>query len=73
MRDYYLDRGYAKFRIVSKQVNLSPTKEDIYITLSIDEGKLFKFGTITAYGLENFDSEIFTNIFNFNLKPDSTF
>ncbi len=40
IRDYYFNRGYAKFKIVSKQVNLSPNKENIYITLSIDEGEL---------------------------------
>jgi outer membrane protein insertion porin family len=34
IRDYYLNRGYAKFKVVSKQVNLSSDKEDIYITLS---------------------------------------
>ena len=73
IRDYYLNRGYAKFDIVSKQVNLSSDKEDIYITLSINEGNLFKFGKITVYGLEEFDSEIFRNIINFNLKPGNAF
>jgi len=73
IRDYYLNRGYAKFKIVSKQVNLSPNKEDIYITLSINEGNLFKFGKITVYGLDNFDSNIFSNIINYNLKPGSSF
>jgi outer membrane protein insertion porin family len=73
IRDYYLNRGYAKFRVVSKQVNLSPDKEDIYITLSFNEGNLYKFGKITVYGLENFDSNPFTNIINYNLKPGSFF
>ena len=73
IRDYYFNRGYAKFRIVSKQVNLSSDKENIYITLSIDEGQLFKFGTIKAYGLEKLDSKIFNNVFNFHLQPNSIF
>ena len=73
IRDYYLNRGYAKFKIVSKQVNLSPDKEDIYITLSINEGNLYKFGKTTIYGLDNFDSKIFKNIINYNLKPASFF
>ena len=73
IRDFYFNRGYAKFTIISKQVNLSPNKENIYITLSINEGPLFKFGKITAYGLEKFSSEIFTNVFKFNLKPNSIF
>ena len=73
IRDYYLDRGYAKFKIVSKQVNLSPDKEDIYITLSINEGNLYKFGKTTIYGLDNFDSNVFKNIINSNLNSDSFF
>ena len=66
IRDYYLNRGYAKFRVVSKQVNLSSNKEDIYITLSINEGNLHKFGKTTIYGLEQFNPKIFTNIINNN-------
>ena len=73
IKDYYLNRGYAKFRVVSKQVNLSSDKEDIYITLSISEGNLYKFGKTTIYGLENFDSKIFTNIVNYNLTPGAFF
>jgi len=73
IRDYYFNRGYAKFRIVSKQVNLSSDKQDIYITLSIDEGPLFKFGTIEAYGLEKFTSKIYKNVFRYNLQPNSIF
>ena len=73
IRDYYLNRGYAKFRIVSKQVNLSPDKKDIYITLSINEGDLYKFGKTTIFGLEQFDSEIFSNIINSNMRPGSFF
>ena len=73
IRDYYLDRGYAKFKIVSKQVNLSPDKEDIYITLSINEGNLYKFGKTTVYGLDNFDSNVFKNIITSNLYSGSVF
>jgi outer membrane protein insertion porin family len=73
IRDYYLNRGYAKFKIISKQVNLSNNKEDIYITLSIDEGQLFKFGTIKVFGLENFSSEIYNNVIKYNLQPNSIF
>jgi len=73
IKDYYFNRGYAKFDIVSKQVNLSPNKKNIYITLSINEGELFKFGTIKAYGLEKFSSEIYANVFDYNLKPGSIF
>ncbi len=70
---YYQDRGYAKVRLVSKQVNLSPDKKDIYITISINEGGLYKFGKTSVYGIEDFDPQIIKNILNFNLKPGSSF
>ena len=73
IRDYYFNRGYAKFDIVSKQVNLSPDKKNIYITLSINEGELYKFGTIKVYGLEKFPSETYAKVFDYNLKPGSIF
>ena len=73
IRDYYLNRGFAKFRVASKQVNLSSDKEDIYITLSITECDLYKFGKTTIYCLENFDPEIFANIINYNLTPGTSF
>ena len=70
---FYQDRGYAKVRLVSKQVNLSSDKSDIFITISLSEGSLYQFGDTKVYGLEEFDPQIFKNILNFNLKPGSTF
>jgi len=70
---YYQNMGYAKVKIVSKQVNLSSDKKDIYITISIDEGKKYTFGSVSAMGLENFNDEIFKNILKFNLKPGTSF
>ena len=70
---FYQDRGYAKVRLVSKQVNLSSDKSDIFITISLSEGSLYQFGNTKIYGLEEFDPQIFKNILNFNLKPGSIF
>ena len=73
IRKFYQDRGFARFRLVSKQVNLSSDKKDIFVTVSIQEGELYKFGKITAFGLEKFDSKIFKNIISANLEPGSFF
>ena len=70
---FYQDSGYAKVKLVSKQVNLSSDKSDIFITISLSEGELYQFGNTKVYGLEEFDPQIFKNILSFNLKPGSTF
>ena len=70
---YYQDRGYAKVKLVSKQVNLSSDKSDIFITISLSEGRLYQFGNTKVYGLEEFDSQLFKDILNFNLRPGSIF
>ncbi len=39
---YYHDTGYLRFDVSSVQVQLSPTKEDIYITVNVEEGERYK-------------------------------
>lgn len=44
IRSYYLDRGYHDFEIVSRSVEISPNKQNIFISISIDEGAQYVFG-----------------------------
>ena len=47
LRRFYLKNGYADFRVVSAVAELSPDRRDFYITFTVDEGPLYKFGKIT--------------------------
>ncbi len=42
LRTFYQDRGYANFQIESAQVAISPEKDDMFITVNINEGDVYK-------------------------------
>lgn len=48
LRQFYLINGYADFRVVSAVAELTPDQRDFIITYVVEEGKRYKFGTITA-------------------------
>jgi outer membrane protein insertion porin family len=47
---YYQDRGFANFRIDSVQVAIAPDKKDIFITVNITEGEVYRLGDIKIAG-----------------------
>ncbi|MBI1205877.1 MAG: outer membrane protein assembly factor BamA [Azospirillum sp.] len=46
LRRFYLAEGYADFRVVSAIAELTPDKEDFFITFTLEEGERYKFGKI---------------------------
>ncbi len=44
LRRFYLQNGFADFRVTSAVAELSENKEGFYITFTIDEGGRYKFG-----------------------------
>jgi outer membrane protein insertion porin family len=50
LRNFYMDRGYANFEIESTQVAIAPEKEDIFITVNVTEGDVFKISDVKLAG-----------------------
>ncbi len=48
LRRFYLQRGYADFRVVSAIADLTPDRQDFYVTFTIDEGEPYRFGKISV-------------------------
>ncbi len=50
LRAYYMNRGYADFRVESTQVAISPNKKDIFVTIGIHEGDQYTISDVKLVG-----------------------
>ncbi|MDP6830238.1 MAG: outer membrane protein assembly factor BamA [Alphaproteobacteria bacterium] len=58
LRKFYLERGYADFRVLSAVAELTHDRSDFFLTFTVEEGELYKFGKVElATTLRNLDPE----------------
>jgi outer membrane protein insertion porin family len=50
LRSFYMDRGFANFKIESTQVAISPNKKDIFVTITINEGDKYTISDVKLVG-----------------------
>ena len=71
LRSYYMDRGYADFRVDSTQVAISPNKKDIYVTINLHEGEQYKISETKIVGKMVIPEEQLSGLIL--ARPGSTF
>ena len=47
---FYKDRGYADFKLTSTQVSITPDRQQVYITLAVQEGDVFTVNEVNLVG-----------------------
>jgi outer membrane protein insertion porin family len=71
LRSFYLNRGFLDFNVESTQVQISPDKEDIFITINVNEGERYTISEVKLAGeLLGLDQELASLI---DVKPGETF
>lgn len=50
LKSWYLDQGYVKFSVDSKQVTITPDKKDINISVNVSEGEQYQISAIKLTG-----------------------
>jgi outer membrane protein insertion porin family len=50
LRAFYMNQGYIKFDIESTQINITPDKTGIFITINIDEGAIYTLHDVQLAG-----------------------
>jgi len=50
LESFYQDRGYVDFQILSAQVSVTPDKQEVYITISMQEGNKYLVSDVQLVG-----------------------
>lgn len=50
LTSYYMDQGYINFDITSTQVSVTPSKDEVYITINISEGEIYTVDEVELAG-----------------------
>ena len=73
IEDYYFNRGYIRFRILSNQVNLSNNNQDIIITINLEEGEKYEFGDLKLFGNTVLEPSVIKKELSYVILPKQTF
>ena len=62
LRQYYLNEGYADFRIISAVAELTSNREDFIVTFVVEEGEIYEFGELKVESeIRDINADLFKN------------
>lgn len=73
LSDYYMNRGYLKFRIDSVQATLTPDHNYVYVIVHITEGPIYTFSGANVVGNLVLQQTKVNKVLHKMLKPGSVF
>lgn len=50
LKSFYMNQGYLEFAVDSTQVSISPDKQDVYITVNVNEGERYQVTSVKLAG-----------------------
>ena len=50
LKSFYMNRGFLEFNVESTQVSISPDKQDVFITLNVNEGERYQVSSVKLAG-----------------------
>ncbi len=50
LKSFYMNQGFLEFAVESTQVSISPDKQDVFITLNINEGERYQVSSVKLAG-----------------------
>lgn len=59
LRRFYLNEGYADFRVLNAVAEMDPTSKDFFVTFTVEEGDRYRFGKV----------DVTTDIRNLKVDP----
>lgn len=67
LRLFYLEHGYADFKVLSAVAELTPDKKEFFITYTLDEGERYHIGKVNfSSKLPDFNAEALQSVITFS-------
>ena len=72
LQSFYMDQGFVNFDITLPVVSLSPNRDEIYITINVDEGEIYRINDVSLAGDLVGSEDLLNELMTF-VQPEQVF